>query len=404
MLSKEEAILIEPLLRKDILTGGVSYYEYRTDDARLTIEILKKAFELGALAINYTKVTGFIYRREHIKGVKVKDLTTGTDYEVKGSQIINAGGPWVDEVSMLDNFAEGKKLHLTKGVHLVVDYIKLPLRHSVYFDVPDGRMIFAIPREGKTYIGTTDTDYYGKLEEPEITAKDRDYLLKACNSMFPGAPLSPSDVESGWAGLRPLVKGKGESPSAISRKDELFVSKTGLITIAGGKLTGYRKMAQRATNVAALRLEKGGKDYSSCSTKKIKLSGGDTGEDFEAFAKEKTQEGVAVGLPIEDAAFLAKTYGSNTTILFNYYKEAPYDKLLQARLQYAIEHEMAATLSDYFIRRTGGLYFNIAEVKKTMENAANNMAKLLSWSDEQKQLNIKELEGKINAIELINKV
>ena len=399
MLSAPETLKAEPLLRTDTVTGGASYYEYRTDDARLTIELLKKAFELGAVPINYTQATGFLYRRDKVKGAKVKDLVNGNSYEIKASRVINACGPWVDEVSVLDNAAEGQKLHLTKGVHLVVDYSKLPIKHSVYFDVADGRMIFAIPREGKTYIGTTDTDYYGTLAEPAITAQDRDYLLKACNAIFPTVNLTAADVESGWAGLRPLVKEKGKSASAISRKDELFESKSGLITIAGGKLTGYRKMAQRATDLAASRMEKGGKDFTSCSTEKIKLSGGEVGGDYNAFVKEKTKEGIAMGIDAEDAALLARIYGSNVSILFKYYQQAAEEKLLLARLQYAIEQEQTVTLSDFFIRRTGNLYFKIAEVKIGLDKAAAFMAKALNWSDEQKMQNLNELQQKINILE-----
>ena len=109
-------------------------------------------------------------------------------------------------------------------------------------------------------------------------------------------------------------------------------------------------------------------------------------------------------MPTDDAAFLARTYGSNTIILFNYYKEATQDKLLQARLQYSIEYEMTITLSDFYIRRTGNLYFNIAEVKKTLDTTANYMANLLNWSYEQKQLNVNELRDKIATIELINQI
>lgn len=406
MLSAEDTIKTEPLLRTDVVTGGASYYEYRTDDARLTIELLKKAFEQGATIINYTQATAFLYHKEKVVGVKAKDLTTGAEFELKASTIINACGPWVDNVSELDKTQEqeGKKLHLTKGVHLVVDYSKLPLKHSVYFDVKDGRMIFAIPRNGKTYIGTTDTDYYGDLKEPEITVQDRDYLLYACAAMFPAARLTAADVESGWAGLRPLVKEKGKSASAISRKDELFESPTGLITIAGGKLTGYRKMAQRATDLAALRLKTGSRKFSPCTTEHIKLSGGDLGNDFNAFVKAKTNEGIVAGIPEADAAFLAATHGSNASVLFNFYKETSQNKLLEARLRYAVEHEMAVTLADYFIRRTGDLYFNIKKVKNELDTAASIMERILHWSPEQKQKNIQEVEDKIAKLENLGSI
>src|SRR5207244_285033 len=118
----------------------------------------------------------------------------------------------------------GKRLHLTKGVHIVIDQLRFPLRQSIYFDTPDKRMIFAIPRDGKTYIGTTDTNYQGDMEQPKMTRNDASYLLKAANEMFPTIQLVEDDIESSWVGLRPLIHEEGKSPSQLSRKDEIFIS------------------------------------------------------------------------------------------------------------------------------------------------------------------------------------
>ncbi|MBW7462073.1 FAD-dependent oxidoreductase, partial [Paenibacillus sepulcri] len=126
-----------------------------------------------------------------------------------------------------------------------------PLHQAVYFDTPDKRMVFAIPRAGKTYVGTTDTTYTGNYEKPRMTKEDRDYLLRAVNALFPSVRLTAMDVESSWAGLRPLIHQEGKDPSEISRKDEIFRSPSGLLSIAGGKLTGYRKMAEAVVNKAA---------------------------------------------------------------------------------------------------------------------------------------------------------
>lgn len=133
---------------------------------------------------------------------------------------------------------------MTKGIHLVFDGRRFPLQQAIYFDTPDKRMVFAIPRDGKTYVGTTDTDYVGDIAHPRMSEEDRRYLLSCVNEMFPELKLDASDVESSWAGLRPLIYEEGKSPSEVSRRDEIFRSPSGLITIAGGKLTGYRKMAE----------------------------------------------------------------------------------------------------------------------------------------------------------------
>ncbi|GMA57268.1 hypothetical protein GCM10025858_17710 [Alicyclobacillus sacchari] len=239
MLSVDEALAKEPLLRREGLKGAGYYVEYRTDDARLTLEILKAAVDRGAKALNYAKVTKLLYHEGRVVGASIEDVLTGDTLDVYAEKVVNATGPWVDELRDMDGSKQGKTLHHTKGVHIVVDGGRFPLRNSVYFDVPDGRMIFAIPREGKTYIGTTDTNYHGDLKNPRVTQEDRDYLTACVNAMFPSVRLTDADIESSWAGVRPLIHEEGKDPSEISRKDEVFVSGSGLITIAASsRVTG----------------------------------------------------------------------------------------------------------------------------------------------------------------------
>ena len=156
MLSKQETLNKEPLVKRDGLKGGGYYVEYRTDDARLTIEVMKKAAENGAEIINYTKSEHFTYdSNKKVNGIEVLDMIDGETYAIKAKKVINASGPWVDEVRSGDYARNNKQLRLTKGVHVVIDQSKFPLGQAVYFDTEkDGRMIFAIPREGKAYVGT----------------------------------------------------------------------------------------------------------------------------------------------------------------------------------------------------------------------------------------------------------
>ena len=146
MLTKKEAMKLEPLLPKKILNGAGYYAEYRTDDARLTIENIKTSLRYGAVALNYATVEDFLYDEQKIIGVKVKDGISEKSINIKCKYVISAAGPWVDELRSVNHSKKGKRLHLTKGVHLVFPYKKLPVKQSVYFDVPDGRMMFAIPR------------------------------------------------------------------------------------------------------------------------------------------------------------------------------------------------------------------------------------------------------------------
>ena len=257
MLNKKEALEKEPLLPPKILEGAGYYAEYRTDDARLTTEVLKTSYEKGARILNYCEVIGFLYNDGIVKGVKALDNLTDEEFDIRAKYVINATGPWVDEIRHKLNQDEllGKRLLPTKGVHLVFPFEKFPLKQSVYFDVPDGRMIFGIPRGKITYVGTTDTKYTDDLDKVETDVADAAYLINAVNLMFPDIELKMEDVESSWAGLRPLIYEEGKSASELSRKDEVFESENGLISIAGGKLTGYRKMAERVVDLVAKRFE-----------------------------------------------------------------------------------------------------------------------------------------------------
>lgn len=379
-LNFEKTCSAEPLLEKQKLLGGILFYEYRTDDARLTIEVMKEAVSRGAVAVNYVKATGFVYEANKIVGAKAEDVFSKDKFEIKAKYVVNAAGPWVDDIDDLEKNKTPHKLQITKGVHLVVDHKKLPVKQSVYFDTYDKRMIFVIPRDGKTYIGTTDTFYKGDLVHPEITHDDKTYLLKCVNDYFPVCKLSLNDIESGWAGLRPLISKPGKGASEISRKDEMFVSDSGLIIIAGGKLTGYRKMAQRIVDTVAQKMKAGGRNVPECTTDKIHISGGKIEGSFAEFVKRKIQEGISVGLSSEEAKLLASKYGSNVDEVFKLYsacRDGSLPRVMQARLKYAVENEMCVTAEDFFIRRTGMMYFDIASVKKYESALAEYMKGLV---------------------------
>ncbi|GAY77403.1 aerobic glycerol-3-phosphate dehydrogenase [Sporolactobacillus inulinus] len=201
MLSREQTLAKEPLLKKEGLKGSGYYVEYRTDDARLTIEVMKEASDRGALAVNYAKVDELIYDANHkLTGVRVVDQLNQKEYRIFAKKIVNAAGPWVDTIREKDHSKEGKHLHLTKGVHIVIDGKRFPMKQSLYFDTTNGdkRMIFVIPRDGKVYAGTTDTTYSHWPIDPKPTLEDRDYILAAINGMFPSVHLTANDVESSW--------------------------------------------------------------------------------------------------------------------------------------------------------------------------------------------------------------
>lgn len=402
MISAEETLSRAPLIKKNGLIGGGFYVEYRTDDARLTIEVLKESSKYGASLLNYTKVETLIYEKGKLIGVQVKDLLTEDIYPIYAKKIINATGPWVDTVRQMDRSNNGKFLQHTKGVHLVIDQSHFPLKQAIYFDTPDKRMVFAIPRDGKTYVGTTDTIYNEDLVNPQITSEDVEYILKAIHYMFPTLNILKEHIESGWAGIRPLIKQEGKSASEISRKDEIWISQSGLITIAGGKLTGYRKMAENVVDLVSKQfVAENYKHFDKCMTDQLPISGGHVGgaQAFLSYINEQKIKALDTRLSEEETIHLLKKYGSNAPILLEIARKSKEESeeigiplILLAKLKYSIEHEMVYTPVDFFNRRTGLLLFNIQEVQKWKIEVMNYMADALKWNEQQKNQFQHELE------------
>jgi len=380
MLGRDQTLKMEPLVRDDIIKGSGYYAEYRTDDARLTLEVLKTAKQKGAEVVNYTTVDELLYKNGKIVGVKCQDGINQNKFEIKSDFVVNATGPWVDELREKDNSCKGKRLHLTKGVHIVVPKEKLDLKQSVYFDVDDGRMIFAIPRQNSTYLGTTDTNYKGDTQRPEVSLEDVNYILSATNNMFPEVKLSSDDVISSWAGLRPLIHEDGKDPSAISRTDELFESETGLITIAGGKLTGYRLMAKKVLRFICDKK----KIRRKCKTRRIRLSGGefDSPKQLLTYKMAIIEKLATLNLPEADAEYLVHNYGKQTDRILAIYQEQKERKLVEAEALFALKYDGVCYLNDFYIRRTGKMYFAPQTIKGDLDVVAAVFAAVLGWDEE----------------------
>ena len=252
MVNRDETLALEPLLRPKDLYGAGLYFEYLTDDARLVLDTLKSAAALGAVVTNYSEVTGLAKDNGKLSAAMVKDSMTGGECSVRAKVIVNAAGPWVDAVRLLEGEGETPRLHLTKGIHLVLRRERLTVSRIVVMNTSDHRAVFVVPHGDVVYIGTTDTDYDGRYDDPWITAEDVTYLLDAANATFDVDRLTESDVVGAWAGLRPLLHQEGKTPTEISRRDEIMVGPTGMISIAGGKLTTYRKMAERVVEMATI--------------------------------------------------------------------------------------------------------------------------------------------------------
>ena len=260
-ISGRELAEHEPLIDKGAFPYACVYREYLTDDSRLVMgniragargneqQIRQLAGMRGLMQKPTKKVTGLVKDFGRVSGVRAACSLTGEEILVRGKAIVNAAGPWVESICRLDGLNSPKSMVLSKGIHIVVPRERLPLKQMVLTVTEDKRPVFAIPRGDVVYIGTTDSLYPQNDIWPEVTAEEVSYLYRPIAKYF-GIRLAPEDCLTTWAGLRPLIAQTGRSTREISRRDEIWVSASGLITIAGGKLTGYRKMAEDTVNQA----------------------------------------------------------------------------------------------------------------------------------------------------------
>jgi len=374
MWSAAEAVENEPCIDPEGLYGAATYTEYLTDDARLVLDNVAGACEAGAHCVNHARVENV-----DAGGATISDALTDRSIRVRARVVVNAAGPWVDAVRRERTVDGDRRLQLTKGVHLVVDHARLPLRHVVVMNARDKRPVFAVPRDGTTYIGTTDTTYDQPTLYPAVTAEDADYLLEAANRTFGGRPLERSDIQAAWAGLRPLLAEEGKRPSEISRRDEILADpSTGLLSIAGGKLTAYRKMAERVVD----RVEEAlGRRPTPPSTATTPLPGG----------RATTLDAATVAGRLRTSAAIAERllrfHGAGVAVLLERAERSPGSAaplpglggILRVEIEHALDAEMALTLQDVLERRTRALLFDPRQGLDGVEAAATIAAARLGW-------------------------
>ena len=411
-VNKEQVMEKEKALKADNLIKGGIYLDYTNDDARLTIEIVKKASELGALLVNYVKAENFLYNPDgSIMGAQVRDAESKESYNIRASVVVNATGPWADETKALHETSteNQESIFPTKGVHFVVDRERLPVNRPIYVDsgLQDERMIFIIPRHSKTYFGTTDTFYSGVSASPEVTQADVDYLLTAVNNRFPEANLTLDDIETSWAGLRPLVStNETKETTEISRTHEIVVSDKGLITIAGGKLTDYRVMAEDVMNtIKKIKINTDERVIKNVDSRYIPLSGGSLppGMSMQEYAKKVLQERKEKTISKEDILILTKLYGSNIEHVLSNENNKNHSSLpseLYLSLMYALEHEMVLTPIDFFLRRREYLLFDLETVRPFIQGVIQVMKEYFGWNEETTQERQDSLEKEIAHVEL----
>ena len=403
-LGAKQVRAAEPGLRDKDLTGAGLYYDAQTDDARLALATLRSAATGGALVASYAEVVSLARPDGRIAGASVRDGLTGRRLEVRAGVVVNATGPWVDAVRRLDDPAAGPLLRLSKGAHVAVPRTRIGNTYAVTLTSPiDGRVMFVLPWGDLSYIGTTETEDSVAPERVRATGDDVVYLLRSANAFFPRARLAPHDVVSTWAGLRPLLApDTSRSAGAVSREHRVVESASGLITIAGGKLTTYRVMGRDVADRVAARLRQldGRRPAGAPATDRLPLPGGETA-DLDVLISSALARGV--GEPT--AKHLVASYGTESAAVLNLVdKQRALGKPIlegrpeiRAEVVHAVQREMALRLADVLIRRTHLFYQARGQAVTATAVVADLMGPLLGWDEarraEEIELYLKEVEA-----------
>ncbi|MCG6916844.1 MAG: glycerol-3-phosphate dehydrogenase/oxidase [Deltaproteobacteria bacterium] len=399
-LSREKTLEEEPLLREENLSGGFIYYDCLVNDARLTLALIKSAHEHGALVANYTQAVGLNTDNESYKEVRFREVLTGQEGMIRARVILAAVGPWTSELFELHRLS-GPPIRPTKGVHLVFHGDRLNVNKIVVLPTEDKRMIFVVPLGQFSYVGTTDTDYSGPLDNVLVESDDVSYLLSALNKCFPSLNLGPVDIVSTWAGLRPLIMEEGD-PSKVSRDYYIALYDEGIAVIAGGKLTTHRTMAESIIDQVLVHYDHlSPDDFRPCSTGEVPLTGGEM-HDFPSYLRAQSLglEG-RWGLSAVNVEHLIHSYGRNHMQILALGLQnpkllkplGPSCRVIRAQVIYGVEDEMALTLEDFMSRRTDLLHFNGEE--KLEKVAAKLMAKPLGWSRARRRAEIKRYRQRV---------
>jgi len=379
-ISADEALAHMPTLDPAKVLGAFVYYDAQTDDARLTLTVARSAADHGAVIANYCDVIGLARDASGtVCGATVS--ADGDTFDIRARVVVNATGVWADDVRALDEGANPDSLRPAKGIHITVPWDRI--RNDLAATLPvskDRRSIFVVPQGDRAYIGTTDTDYEGPLEDPQCTAEDVDYLLRGVNSWI-REPLTVDDVVGTWAGLRPLVKGESNVRTAdLSRRHQVLRSTGGLVTVTGGKLTTYRRMA--ADTVDAVGSVLGIKRRSR--TRKLLLHGAQG-------VAELGADGAAERMGIRpdllrhlvsrygtDARAVAAMIAGDSSLGEVLVPGLPY---VRAEAIYAARYEMAQTLGDILTRRLPARWFAAEASAAVADAVARSVAADLGWDD-----------------------
>lgn len=392
-LSTAETLDYMPTLSAERIGASYLYYDARADDARLTMTIARTAaLGFGAVCVNHCRVVGFVRDEDTTDGVVVTPEGTEERIEVRARVVVNATGVWADEVRGMDEGRHPDSIRPAKGVHITVPWRLVRNRIAVVMPVPgDKRSVFVVPwattpgeEPDFTYIGTTDTDYDGSLDQPECTDDDIEYLLRAINKWGPGT-ITPDDILGSWAGLRPLVDDDGSGRTAdLSRSHSVSTSASGVVTVTGGKLTTYREMAEDAVDEAMRHLGRGGVAGSGARSIVGRVRRRARTASLRLFG--------ARGFDAESAGLmghLQRRHGGDALRVMALVRDdptlgeplVPGLPYIKAEAVHAVRAEMATSVSDVVSRRTRALLLDRAATIEAAPDVAALIGPELGWTD-----------------------
>ncbi|MCA9664119.1 MAG: glycerol-3-phosphate dehydrogenase/oxidase [Myxococcales bacterium] len=396
-----------PKLRQHGLKGAVAYYDYQTDDARLVLENVISAVEAGAVCCPRLRAEAYEGEWKGQKRLLVRDLLTDRTFTVHARAGICAAGPWTDDLVSRTKSGGRHWLRPTKGVHMVVPGDRVSVPSAIVMQHPnDSRVLFALPYHERTVIGTTDTFFEGSPSDVHATSEDIDYLLAAAGHYFPDAKLTRDDVISTWAGIRPLVAEDKSNPGAVSREHRILARNDGMVVIAGGKLTTYRRMAAECVDTAIeiIADADGPRRVTDTPTGKLPLPGAE-GLDSDADLEALTERVSAQIGDHEVGEHLVLTYGARAMRVARLaerdgsLRERIADDLpfVWAQIAYAARDEMALTLADALVRRTHVFYRDRDQGLGVLARAADVMGRELGWDAAERERQLTDYRAEVEA-------
>ncbi|HEY9312194.1 glycerol-3-phosphate dehydrogenase [Williamsia sp.] len=396
-VTRSGALRIAPSLKRNSLTGGITYYDTVVDDARHTLTVARTAAQYGAVIRTSTQVTGFLREADRVSGVRVRDTESGEVADIRSHCVINASGVWTDEIQALSKQRGRFRVRASKGVHIVVPRDRIVSESAIILRTAKS-VLFVIPWETHWIVGTTDTDWNLDLAHPAATAADIEYILERVNEVLV-TPLTQADIEGVYAGLRPLLAGESDETSKLSREHAVAEVAPGMIAIAGGKYTTYRVMAADAvdaiTDFIPVRV-------APSITGKVPLLGADG---YHALINQCDQLGQRHGLHPYRIRRLLNRYGSMIDEVLSYAKKdaslleplAGAPQYLRVEVVYAVVSEAALHLEDILARRTRiAIEYPDRGVNCAAE-VADLAAPLLDWDAAQTSFEVETYLARVTA-------